>query len=262
MKSGIMAGLVGNERTADSTSELGDWIAGYKNAQEKKKQAARWVRAAGMPLTVNAVMHRHNLHHLEDMIEMAVELDAERIEVAQVQYYAWAFRNRAAFLPTREQLDRAVEIVAQARERLKGVSAFDFVVPDYYAQRPKSCMGGWGRQFINITPSGKVLPCHAAEIIPGLEFDNVQQMPLGRIWETSEAFNHFRGTAWMPEPCQSCERKEIDWGGCRCQAYMLTGDAAATDPACALSPDRAVLDEALAAVHEAAPDFIYRRYGN
>ena len=246
----------------DSTSELGDWIAGYKGAFEKKMQAARWVRAAGMPLTVNAVMHRHNLHHLEEMIEMAVELGAERIEVAQVQYYAWAFRNRAAFLPTREQLDRAVEIVAAARQRLKGVLAFDFVVPDYYAQRPKSCMGGWGRQFINITPSGKVLPCHAAEIIPGLEFDNVKQMPLGRIWETSEAFNHFRGTAWMPEPCQSCERKEIDWGGCRCQAYMLTGDAAATDPTCALSPDRAVLDEALAAVHEEAPDFIYRRYGN
>ncbi len=245
----------------DSTAEVGDWVAGYDGAHEKKQQVARWVREADMPLTVNAVMHRHNLHHLEEMIQMAVDLDAERIEVAQVQYYAWAFRNRTAFLPTREELDRAVEIVREARERLKGVLAFDFVVPDYYAQRPKSCMGGWGRQFINITPSGKVLPCHAAEVIPDLEFESVHQKPLGWIWENSEAFEQFRGTAWMPEPCQSCDRKEIDWGGCRCQAYMLTGNAAVTDPTCALSPDRAVLDEPLAAVGGEAPEFIYRRYG-
>ena len=245
----------------DTTSEVGDWVAGYDGAHEKKQQVARWVREAGMPLTVNAVMHRHNLHHLEEMIQMAVDLDAERIEVAQVQYYAWAFRNRIAFLPTREQLDKAVEIVEEARKRLKGVLAFDFVVPDYYAQRPKSCMGGWGRQFINISPSGKVLPCHAAEVLPDLEFDSVHQKPLGWIWENSEAFEHFRGTTWMPEPCQSCDRKEIDWGGCRCQAYMLTGNAAVTDPTCALSPDRAVLDEPLAAVGGGSPDFIYRRYG-
>ncbi|HJN21140.1 MAG: pyrroloquinoline quinone biosynthesis protein PqqE [Alphaproteobacteria bacterium] len=245
----------------DTTSEVGDWVAGYDGAHEKKQQVARWVREAGMPLTVNAVMHRHNLHHLEEMIQMAVDLDAERIEVAQVQYYAWAFRNRIAFLPTRKQLDKAVEIVGEARERLKGVLAFDFVVPDYYAQRPKSCMGGWGRQFINISPSGKVLPCHAAEVLPDLEFDSVHQKPLGWIWENSEAFEHFRGSAWMPEPCQSCDRKEIDWGGCRCQAYMLTGNAAVTDPTCALSPDRAVLDEPLAAVGGESPDFIYRRYG-
>ena len=245
----------------DTTSEVGDWVAGYDGAHEKKQQVARWVRDVGMPLTVNAVMHRHNLHHLEEMIQMAVDLDAERIEVAQVQYYAWAFRNRIAFLPTREQLDKAVEIVEEARERLKGVLAFDFVVPDYYAQRPKSCMGGWGRQFINISPSGKVLPCHAAEVLPDLEFDSVHQKPLGWIWENSEAFEHFRGTGWMPEPCQSCDRKEIDWGGCRCQAYMLTGNAAVTDPTCALSPDRAVLDEPLAAVGGGSPDFIYRRYG-
>jgi pyrroloquinoline quinone biosynthesis protein E len=245
----------------DTTSEVGDWVAGYDGAHEKKQQVARWVREAGMPLTVNAVMHRHNLHHLEEMIQMAVDLDAERIEVAQVQYYAWAFRNRIAFLPTREQLDKAVEIVEEARKRLKGVLAFDFVVPDYYAQRPKSCMGGWGRQFINISPSGKVLPCQAAEDLPDLEFDSVHQKPLGWIWENSEAFEHFRGTTWMPEPCQSCDRKEIDWGGCRCQAYMLTGNAAATDPTCVLSPDRAVLDEPLAAVGGESPDFIYRRYG-
>jgi len=246
----------------DSGPEVGDWVAGYKGAFEKKKRAAAWVRAADLPLTVNAVMHRHNLHHLEDMIEMAVAMDAERIEVAQVQYYAWALRNRASFLPTREQLDRAVEIVAEARERLKGVLVFDFVVPDYYAQRPKSCMGGWGRQFLNITPSGTVLPCHAAETIPNLMFDSVRDKSLSWIWEHSEGFNRFRGTDWMPEPCQSCDRREIDWGGCRCQAYALVGDAAATDPTCALSPHRAVLDEPLKEALEDSPDFIYRRYGN
>ncbi len=246
----------------DSTPELSDFVSGYKNGLEKKKQAARWVREVDLPLTVNAVMHRQNLHHLEDMIQMAVDLDAERIEVAQVQYYAWALRNRAAFLPTREQLDEAVRIVEEARERLKGVLAFDFVVPDYYAQRPKSCMGGWGRQFINITPSGKVLPCHAAESIEDLDFDTVGNKSLGWIWENSEAFNKFRGTDWMPEPCQSCDRKEIDWGGCRCQAFALVGNAAATDPACALSPDRHVLDEPLQEAMTEAPEFVYRRYGN
>ena len=246
----------------DSTAELGDRIAGYKGALEKKKRAARLVRKAGLPLTVNAVMHRQNLHRLEDTIRMAVELDAERIEVAQVQYYAWAYRNRAAFLPTREQLDEAVRIVEEARERLKGVLTFDFVVPDYYAKRPKSCMGGWGRQFINISPSGKVLPCHAAEVIPGITYESIREKPLAEIWENSDSFNRFRGTSWMPEPCRSCDRREIDWGGCRCQAYMLTGDAARTDPTCALAPDRGVLDEPLGWAHDAPPEFVYRRYGN
>ena len=246
----------------DSTAELGDRIAGYKGALEKKKRAARLVRKAGLPLTVNAVMHRQNLHRLEDTIRMAVELDAERIEVAQVQYYAWAYRNRAAFLPTREQLDEAVRVVEEARERLKGVLTFDFVVPDYYAKRPKSCMGGWGRQFINISPSGKVLPCHAAEVIPGITYESIREKPLAEIWENSDSFNRFRGTSWMPEPCRSCDRREIDWGGCRCQAYMLTGDAARTDPTCALAPDRGVLDEPLGWAREAPPEFVYRRYGN
>jgi pyrroloquinoline quinone biosynthesis protein E len=246
----------------DSTAELGDWVAGYKGAFEKKKAAARLVRKADIPLTVNAVMHRHNLHHLEDMIQMAIDFDAERIEVAQVQYYAWALRNRAAFLPTREQLDRATEIVTEARERLKGVLAIDYVVPDYYARRPKSCMGGWGRQFLNIMPSGTVLPCHAAESLPNITFDSVRDKPLAWIWEHSESFNMFRGTDWMPEPCQSCDRREIDWGGCRCQAYALVGDAAKTDPTCELAPDRAVLEEPLREALAEAPEFIYRRYGN
>lgn len=244
--------------------ELANRVAGFKG-HAKKLEIARLVRKAGLPLTVNAVMHRQNLHQLRSMIEMAVELDAERLEVAQVQYYGWALKNRDAFLPTREQLDEATAIVEEARVRLKGILAIDYVVPDYYAQRPKSCMGGWGRQFLNITPAGKVLPCHAAESIPTLAFDNVKDKSLSWIWENSAAFNTYRGTDWMPEPCQSCDRREIDWGGCRCQAFALTGDAGNTDPACALSPHRDVLRDPLEAARTLdendLPDFVYRRIG-
>jgi len=243
---------------------LANRVAGFKG-HDKKLEVARLVREVGLPLTVNAVMHRQNLHQLGAMIDMAVNLDAERLEVAQVQYYGWALRNRDAFLPTREQLDEATAIVEEARVRLKGILAIDYVVPDYYARRPKSCMGGWGRQFLNITPAGKVLPCHAAESIPSLEFDNVKDESLAWIWENSSAFNTYRGTEWMPEPCQSCDRREIDWGGCRCQAFALTGDAANTDPACALSPHRDVLRDPLEAAQTLAeedlPDFVYRRIG-
>ena len=243
-----------------TTAEISDRVAGYQG-HEKKLQASRWVRELDMPLTVNAVMHRQNLHQLPDMINMAVELDAERLEVAQVQYYGWALRNRAAFLPTREQLDEATERVEEARSRLKGILVIDYVVPDYYARRPKSCMGGWGRQFLNIAPSGRVLPCHAAESIDGLQFDSVKDKPLDWIWEESAAFNLYRGTDWMPEPCQSCDRREIDWGGCRCQAFALTGNAANTDPACEFSPQRDVLEMPLKESNSAPPDFIYRRIG-
>ena len=167
-----------------------------------------------------------------------------------------------ALLPTEAQLERATAIVAAARNRLKGVLTIDYVVPDYYARRPKACMGGWGRQFLNVSPAGKVLPCHAAESLPGFEFPSVKTASLAEIWHRSEAFNRFRGTAWMPEPCRSCERREIDWGGCRCQAFALTGDAARTDPACALAPDRALLDR-LREADAAAPagEFIYRQIG-
>ncbi len=237
-----------------------DRIAGFAGGHARKLEAARWVRAAGLPLTLNAPVHRHNMERLEDIIALAVDLGAERLEVAHVQYYGWGLKNRAALMPTRAQLDRATELVEAARERLKGVIVFDYVVPDYYAQRPKSCMGGWARQFLNITPSGKVLPCHAAETIPDLEFECVTERGLAEIWENSAAFQRFRGTAWMPEPCASCERREIDWGGCRCQALAITGDAAQTDPACGLSPHHAEL----AALAEAESDreppaFEYRR---
>jgi pyrroloquinoline quinone biosynthesis protein E len=171
-----------------TTSNIADRVAGFKG-HEKKLIVAQWVRELEMPLTVNAVMHRQNLHQLPEMIEMAVNLNAERLEVAQVQYYGWALKNRAAFLPTREQLDEATKEVEAARARLQGILAIEKAFPDYYARRPKSCMGGWGRQFLNISPAGKVLPCHAAESIDGLRFDSVKDKALSWIWENSEASN-------------------------------------------------------------------------
>jgi PqqA peptide cyclase len=201
-------------------------VAGLKNAHEKKLDVAKWTRELDLPLTVNAVMHRQNLHQLSDIIQMAVDLDADRLEVANVQYYGWALKNRAALMPTIGQIEETSRLVEEAEVRLKGILAIDYVVPDYYALRPKKCMGGWGRQFFNISPAGKILPCHAAETITGLEFLSVRSNhSIAWIWQNSEAFNRYRGTGWMPEPCQSCEFKEIDFGGCRCQAFALTGDA-------------------------------------
>jgi len=240
----------------------GDRIGGFKGGHAKKLKIARTIGEIGLPLTINAVMHRQNMSELESMIEMAVDFGANRLEVAHVQYYGWGLRNRAALLPTRIQLDEATAIVEAARERLKGVMVFDYVVPDYYARRPKSCMGGWGRQFLNITPSGRVMPCHAAETIPNMKFEQTGSRPLLDIWRHSEAFNRFRGTSWMPEPCRSCDRREIDWGGCRCQALALTGDAGNTDPVCEKSPERERILE-LAHGESAAdfPEFEYRSFG-
>ena len=207
-------------------------------------------------------MHRQNLHQLSDIIQMAVDLDADRLEVANVQYYGWALKNRAALMPTMEQIEETSRIVDEAEIRLKGVLAIDYVVPDYYALRPKKCMGGWGRQFFNISPAGKILPCHAAETITGLEFESVRSnRSIAWIWQNSEAFNRYRGTGWMPEPCRSCEFKEVDFGGCRCQAFALTGDAGNTDPACTLSPMHEQIFKT--AENEAAADnnrFIYRNF--
>jgi pyrroloquinoline quinone biosynthesis protein E len=238
----------------------GDRVAHRTGAQIEKRRAAAIVREAGLPLTVNAVVHRHNLTRLEDIIGLAVEFEAERLEVAHVQYYGWALRNRAALLPSRDQLNAATATVAAARTRLAGKLVIDYVIPDYYAHRPKACMGGWARRFLNVTPSGRVLPCHAAETLPGLRFPTVMEASLSEIWYGSPAFARFRGTEWMPEPCHSCDRREIDWGGCRCQAFALTGDAARPDPACALSPDHAVLVNATEDAGNAAPGFIYRGY--
>jgi pyrroloquinoline quinone biosynthesis protein E len=244
----------------DSEMAMGDRVAHRTGAQIEKRRAAGIVREAGLPLTINAVVHRQNLARLEEMIALAVELGAERLEVAHVQYYGWALRNRAALLPSRDQLAAATATVEAARVQLAGTLVIDYVVPDYYAHRPKACMGGWGRQFLNVSPAGRVLPCHAAETLPGLQFPTVAEASLSEIWYGSAAFARFRGTDWMPEPCRSCDRREIDWGGCRCQAFALTGDAARTDPACALSPNHTLMAEARESAQSASTDFVYRGY--
>lgn len=245
----------------DSRAPQADALGGYAGGHAKKRVFAERVRAAGLPLTLNAVVHRQNLDRLPEIIELAVEMGAARLEIAHAQYHGWAYTNRAALMPTRAQVDAALATVADARRRLDGVLAIDHVLPDYDARYPKACMGGWGRRILVITPAGRVLPCHAAETIPELAFETVHDRPLAAIWDDGPAFERFRGTAWMPEPCRSCDRREIDFGGCRCQALALTGDAANTDPACALSPhhDRLrALAEADAA-HGTAR-FAYRGY--
>ena len=211
-------------RTASAPSA--DHIAGYDGAFARKRALAAEVVRLKIPLTVNVVMHRANIERIDDMVDLALALGASRVEIAHVQYYGWALKNRAALMPTREQVERAAAEVEELRERHHGQIVIDAVVPDYYARLPKPCVGGWGRRSLNVTPAGKVLPCHAAESIPGLEFWSVREHSLADIWANSPAFNAFRGTDWMQEPCQSCARREIDFGGCRCQAFALTGDAA------------------------------------
>ena len=198
----------------DVDAENAERIGAYPGATAKKLDVARWVTELGLPLTVNAPIHRQNIHNVGRYIELSIKLGAQRLEVAHVQYYGWAYLNRAALIPTYEETVKSIEFVERERERLKGVLTIDMVVPDYYAKRPKPCMGGWGKGFMNITPAGKVLPCHAAETIKTLSFDNVQDRPLLDIWLNSDAFNAFRGTDWMKEPCRSCAFREIDFGGC------------------------------------------------
>jgi PqqA peptide cyclase len=231
-----------------------DRIAGYKGAYARKAALADEVVRLKIPLTVNAVMHRANIDHVADMVALALKLGAKRVEIAHVQYYGWALKNRQQLMPTREQVERAVKSVETLRLRHHGQIVIDAVVPDYYARFPKACVGGWGRRSLNVTPSGKVLPCHAAESIPGLEFWNVREHALTDIWDNSPAFMAFRGTEWMQEPCRSCPKQTEDFGGCRCQAFALLGDAAATDPVCHLSPNREKVS-ALALVQEDAPYF-------
>jgi pyrroloquinoline quinone biosynthesis protein E len=241
----------------DKESTAADHIAGYAGAFARKRELAAQVVNLKIPLTINAVIHRANIEHIADMVALAVSLGASRIEIAHTQYYGWALKNRATLMPTAEQVRRAAAAVEELRERHRGVIVIDAVVPDYYARWPKPCVGGWGRRSLNVTPAGKVLPCHAAQAIPGLEFWSVRDRSLADIWANSPAFNAFRGTGWMGEPCRSCERREIDFGGCRCQAFALTGDARATDPVCHLAPHHdAVI--ALAAVREETP-YTYRR---
>lgn len=246
----------------DSEEENANFISGNKNSYKQKIRIAKAVKKNNLSLTVNAPIHRINIENLPEIIDFAVKLGASRLEVAHVQYYGWAYHNRAALMPQRSQLEAANEVVEQARASLKGILIIDYVVPDYYAKRPKACMGGWARQFLNITPSGKVMPCHAAESITSLTFDNVKDRSLIDIWKNSEAFEKFRGTDWMPEKCLRCRRHTIDWAGCRCQAFAITGDATNMDPACEFSEYHTQLVEiADIESHRGRVSFDYRRIG-
>ena len=241
-------------------SSLADEIAGAR-AHERKLDVAAKIRAAGIPLSLNFVIHRRNIDRLPQMIDLAEALGAERVELANVQFYGWAFRNRAALLPTREQVDRARDIATAAKARLAGKIDIFYVLPDYYETRPKPCLNGWGRRYLTVNPIGDVLPCPtASSAIPDLRFENVRARDLDWIWRESESFNRFRGTEWMPEPCRSCPQKEIDFGGCRCQAALLTGNAALTDPVCEFSPNRARVDAVLREINSCnrPHDWTYR----
>lgn len=243
-----------------ASAETADVYAGYRNSHEKKLRFAGWMHARELPLTLNAVIHRHNIEQIPRIIELALEVGARRLEVAHTQYYGWGLRNRAALMPSPAQVQAATAAVEAARERLRGQLVIDYVIPDYYGELPKACMGGWGQRFVNIGPRGDVMPCHAADVIPGLRFDNIRERGLREIWEQGEAFARFRGTAWMPEPCKSCEWREVDWGGCRCQALALSGRADVTDPVCRHSPDHArIRAMAEAESTSAPPEFVYRR---
>jgi pyrroloquinoline quinone biosynthesis protein E len=232
--------------------DLADEIAGTR-AHHRKLDAAAGVRAAGISLSLNFVIHRRNIDHLPQIIDLAETLGAERVELANVQFYGWAFLNRAALLPSRDQVVRAREVATAAKARLAGKIDIFYVLPDYYETRPKPCLNGWGQRYLTVNPIGEVLPCPtASSAIPDLRFENVRARSLDWIWRESESFNRFRGTEWMPEPCRSCPQKEIDFGGCRCQAALLTGNAANTDPVCTLSPNRARVDAVLRDLNSAS----------
>ena len=242
----------------DTTAAPSDRIAGLRS-YDRKIEIAGWVKELGFPLTLNTVLHRENLDRVEEVIALAERLQADRLELANAQYVGWALTNRTALLPTREQLERARVVAGRARERLRGRMEVLFVTPDYYAEVPKACMDGWGRRFLLISPDGLVLPCHAAHTLPGIEFDSVTERPLSDIWRDSPGFAAFRGEEWMPEPCRSCDRRAVDFGGCRCQAYQLTGNAAATDPVCRLSPDHGLIEAARQAAEDGRPvPLVYR----
>jgi pyrroloquinoline quinone biosynthesis protein E len=244
--------------------EIAAEISGTKSHAQKLR-VLEWLKSRRVAVTLNFVIHRRNLDQLAEMLAIAESSSATRVEFAHVQYYGWAFANREQLLPTREQVAHSVDFFKRAQERLSGKIRVEYVVPDYYAKYPKPCMGGWGRKLMLITPSGEALPCHAAKIIPGLTFDNVRDRSLRAIWELSAAFEKFRGQEWMQEPCRTCDRRQQDFGGCRCQALLLAGDASATDPVCSLAPTRGKVDAILEAVNKpsaaeplATPAWLYR----
>jgi pyrroloquinoline quinone biosynthesis protein E len=227
----------------DIDAARSDRIAGYACFEEKMRVAA-WARELDLPLTLNVVLHRDNIERTAEIVALGERLGAHRVELANVQYLGWALPNRAALLPSEAQIQQARQIAAAEKKRLEGKVELLFVVADHYAAYPRACMDGWARRFIHMVPDGTVLPCHAAMSIPGLKFESVRGRSLEEIWRDSAGLNEFRGDEWMSEPCKSCSRKTVDFGGCRCQAYALTGDAAATDPACSLSPRHGIIEEA------------------
>ena len=248
----VDAGLDHVQLSFQDSEEAGaEHIGGLRGAQARKLDAARIIRNHGLPLTLNFVIHRQNIARLPDMIAMSEQLGAGRMEVAHTQYYGWGLLNRDALLPSLEQLDWSTSVVEDARARLQGSMVIDYVIPDYHASRPKACMGGWARRFMVIAPDGSALPCHAAQTIPNMAFASVRSQTLADIWLHDPAFTRFRGTGWMPLPCQTCDQREIDWGGCRCQALALLGDVTATDPVCNRSDQH---DVVLAAIHAARAD--------
>lgn len=228
----------------DSTRELNDFLSNTRTFELKRK-VAHMIKAHGYPMVMNCVLHRLNLPHVGQIIDMAAEMDADYLELANTQYYGWALRNRAALMPTAEQLKQAEVVVNERRTRYGKHCQILFVVPDYFEDRPKPCMNGWGSIFLVVAPDGVALPCHAARELPGLDFPNVTTHSLEHIWYGSTAFNAYRGTEWMQEPCRSCPEKKKDFGGCRCQAYLLTGDAKNADPVCDLSPHHSVVTQAV-----------------
>lgn len=246
----------------DTDDAVADGIANYAGAAVRKRAVAAEVVRAGLPLTVNAVIHRANLAHAGALIDYAVALGARRVEIAHAQYYGWGARNRAALMPERRLALDAVAAVERAKAARADVIVVDHVLPDFHAAYPKACMGGWGRRVMNVTPTGLVLPCHAAQTIPGLTFWSVRDHDLAEIWAESPAFAAFRGTDWMREPCRSCARQAVDFGGCRCQALALTGDPRNADPVCHLSPHHGLVDDAVArdtAELARPPAYAYRR---
>ncbi|WP_317921492.1 MULTISPECIES: pyrroloquinoline quinone biosynthesis protein PqqE [unclassified Cupriavidus] len=252
----------------DSTRELNDFLSSTRTF-DLKQRVARMIKAQGYPMVMNCVLHRHNLPHVGTIIEMALQMGAEYLELANTQYYGWAWENRLALLPTREQLLEAEAVVREYRARIGKRCQILFVVPDYFEARPKKCMNGWGTTFLGVAPDGTALPCHAARMLPGLALPNVTTQGLREIWRDSEAFRRFRGTAWMQEPCRSCDHREEDYGGCHCQAFLLTGDPAATDPVCERSAEHGKVGEvvlrgrlaALQARGEVQP-MVFRSDGN
>jgi pyrroloquinoline quinone biosynthesis protein E len=248
----------------DYQADSSDRIAGYRSF-DRKLEAAGWVKELGMPLSINVVLHRQNLDHLDEILELCHSLGAARVELANTQYYGWAALNTAVLMPTRAQVANAEAVYERFRARPHVAMDMIFVIPDYHEDLPKTCMGGWGSRSVLIAPNGDVLPCHAATVIPELHFDNVKERSLSEIWFESDAFNAFRGTEWMQEPCVSCPlgRQEVDLGGCRCQAMMLTGDPRAADPVCRFSSHHHRVTEVVAAAEAAAsdapaPDLVYR----